>query len=231
MRSDKQPICIITAMPSEYNAVISLLPETGIESTLCGMNIFTCGDGTVIVACCGVGKVNAAICTQLLISKYNPKCIVSVGIAGGMTNTVKICDMVISKSVRYHDTDDRLMEKYHLHKSEFESEPWLVKLACDACVLTDNKFHIGRIVSGDLFLTNETVKKHIACRWTPLAIDMESAAIGQTAWQNGIPFVSLRCISDNADNNGVENYDEFEKAAAGKVAEAAYRLIEEIQKV
>ena len=86
------------------------------------------------------------------------------------------------------------------------------------------KSFVGRIVSGEAFVTSNTVKADIQQRLTPDAVDMESAAVGQCAYRNQVPFVSIRCISDNADDEGAMSFDQFEKIAAKRVADIVLRM-------
>ena len=88
--------------------------------------------------------------------------------------------------------------------------------------------HIGRVVSGEAFISSSEVKKAICEKFSPLAVDMETSAIGHCAFMNKMPFVSIRCISDNADDEGVMSFDEFEKIAAKRVAEVVLEMIEKI---
>ena len=84
----------------------------------------------------------------------------------------------------------------------------------------------GRIVSGEAFISSNDVKQEILAKFDPYAVDMESAAIGHCAYLNKLPFVSVRCISDNADDEGAMSFDEFEKIAAKRVAEIVLRMCE-----
>ena len=86
--------------------------------------------------------------------------------------------------------------------------------------------HSGKIVSGDAFITDSEIKKNLIQKYDPYAVDMETAAVGQTAWRNQIPFVSVRCISDLADDEGAMSFDEFEVLAAKRVAEIVMTMCE-----
>ena len=88
------------------------------------------------------------------------------------------------------------------------------------------KSFTGRIVSGDAFITDTVIKKGIVDKFSPFAVDMESAAVGQCAFLNKVPFVSVRCISDNADDDGAMSFDEFEKIATNRVAQVVLEMIE-----
>ena len=96
------------------------------------------------------------------------------------------------------------------------------------CTEFSVKSFVGRIVSGEAFVTDSAVKAEIQQRLEPYAVDMESAAVGQCAYRNQVPFVSVRCISDNADDEGAMSFDQFEKIAAKRVADIVLRMIETI---
>jgi adenosylhomocysteine nucleosidase len=87
---------------------------------------------------------------------------------------------------------------------------------------------VGRIVSGEAFISSNEVKNDILAKFSPYAVDMESSAIGHCAFLNKTPFVSVRCISDNADDDGAMSFDEFEKIAAKRVADIVMKMIESI---
>ena len=83
---------------------------------------------------------------------------------------------------------------------------------------------MGRIVSGEAFISDNNVKSEICSKFSPLAVDMESSAVGHCAFLNAVPFVSIRCISDNADDEGEMSFDEFEKIAAKRVADIVLEM-------
>ena len=94
--------------------------------------------------------------------------------------------------------------------------------------LTEMTFYYMNLVTLARLERNPTVKAEIQQRLTPYAIDMESAAVGQCAYRNSVPFVSVRCISDNADDEGAMSFDQFEKIAAKRVADIVLRMIESL---
>ena len=104
----------------------------------------------------------------------------------------------------------------------------MYKRQVKTCGSFEVKSFVGRIVSGEAFVTDSAVKAEIQQRLTPYAIDMESAAVGQCAYRNSVPFVSVRCISDNADDEGAMSFDQFEKIAAKRVADIVLRMIESL---
>ena len=222
-------IGIIGAMPSELADIRSILGETivkkysGIEFYINEVN-----GKEIINACCGIAKVNAAICAQVMIDRFNVDAIINTGIAGGMNSKVKVCDIVISDEVLPHDLELRFLENYPPYCSVFKADAGLIQLAQKVCGDFDINCFVGRIVSGESFISSNEVKKQIVDKLKPYAVDMESSAIGHCAFMNNIPFVSVRCISDNADDEGAMSFDEFEKIAAKRVAEIVLEMVKYI---
>lgn len=220
-------IGIIGAMPSELKDIQSV-QEQATRHDIAGYtfeeNLH--GANRIVTACCGIGKVNAAVCTQIMIDRFDVDCIINTGIAGGMNPAVKVLEIVISTSVLPHDLDQHFLVDYPPYHGEYEADDALRALAKTVCDEMGIVSHAGRIVSGDAFVTDSAVKARLIEAHDPYAVDMETAAIGQCAWRNQVPFVSVRCISDLADDNGAMSYDEFEVLAAKRVAQIVMKLCE-----
>jgi adenosylhomocysteine nucleosidase len=221
-------IGIIGAMPSELKDIRETLGTAEVINI--GKYEFhknTLSDGkTIVNVCCGVAKVNSTICTQILIDTFNVDCIINTGVAGGMDSQVKVCDIVIANEVLYHDMHLPFLEKYPPYCSVFKSDSALMDSAVKSCEKFDYKHHIGRIVSGEQFISDQVVKDDIKNRLDPYAVDMESASIGHCAYANGVPSISIRCISDNADDEGAMSFEEFEVIAAKRVADVVLDIIQ-----
>lgn len=222
-------IGIIGAMPSELVDIREALGEGKIEkkngfefhiNEYLGKKIITC--------CSGIGKVNSALCAQNLISEYKPDYLINAGIAGGMDSQIHVCDIVISTEVCYHDLLERFLDNYPPFNSHFKTDEGLVNKAVKACKELGYNSFLGRIVSGEIFVTDSVLKKEIKDKFNPYAVDMESASVGHCAFLNNIPFVTLRCISDNADDEGAMSFEKFEKIAAKRVAEITFNILKEI---
>lgn len=182
----------------------------------------------VIITCCGGGKVNAASCTQILIDRFDVDCIINTGIAGGLHESVKICDVVISNNVTHHDVRKAQMESCFPFKIHFEASDKLIEAAIKACELfhIDGwNYHTGRIISGESFIDDSEVKKRLIRDYSPHCVEMEGSAIGHVAHINNIPFVIIRSISDNADDDATISYKEFEAIAANRSAEIVLSMI------
>ncbi len=220
---------IIGAMPSELCDIKASLADSEIVKKA-GFDYYVSKlneNLEVIHVCSGIAKVNAALCTQALIDEFRPDAIVNAGIAGGMNPEVAVCDIVISSEVCYHDLDMHFLSDYPPYCGIYKSDDELMKLAADCCDSFKVKHFFGRIVSGEAFVTDNALKQSIADKFNPFAVDMESAAVGHAAYRNGVPYVSVRCISDNADDKGAMSFDKFEKIAAKIVADVVLKMAEE----
>lgn len=184
----------------------------------------------VVVVQCGIGKVNAALCVQILCTKFGITHAVNTGIAGSLCAELDIGDLVVSRDAMYHDFDC-VHFGYPYGKVpgmdvvSFPANETMIKLAFDAA----NDIHpghvtVGRVASGDQFVAEQTLKNKIISNTQALCTEMEGAAIAQTAYRNGIPFVILRAISDKADNSAEMDYPTFEKQAAHRCAAVTVAL-------
>lgn len=214
-------IGIIGAMPSELVDIRAALPNAEIvKKAGFAYHINKLSNGTeVIHVCSGISKVNAAVCTQAMIDTFQPDAVINAGIAGGMHTDVKVCDIVISDAVLPHDLDLHFLQDYPPYCGIYPADKTLMELAAKTCDEMDMQHHFGRIVSGEAFIADNAVKQDIQARLHPMAVDMESAAVGHCAYLNQVPFVSIRCISDNADDEGAMSFDQFETIAAKRVAD------------
>lgn len=222
-------IGIIGAMPSELADIRNTLPNAEIRR-ISGFDFYIneYKGNTIVNACCGIAKVNAALCTQVLIDNFRPECIINTGVAGGMDTSVKVCDIVISAEVLPHDLDPHFLNDYPPYCAVFKADDRLITLAEEICTENGIASHRGRIVSGEAFVSDSVLKAKIKADFNPYAVDMESAAVGHTCYLNEKPYVSVRCISDNADDDGAMSFDEFEKIAAKRVAEIVLAMTERI---
>lgn len=212
-------IGIIGAMPSELVTIRNKLKAIDIKD-IAKFEFHICeySGVTIINVCCGIGKVNAAVCTQILIDTFQVDAIINTGIAGGMSDETQICDIVISSDVMHHDLIPRFLENYPPYNSVFIADKGMISLATDSCDKYGIRYFVERIVSGEVFVSSNERRQEIIDEFNPYAVDMETAAIAQCAFRNEIPFVSVRCISDHADDDGEMTFDEFEVKAADRVA-------------
>ncbi len=190
----------------------------------------------VVVVMCSVGKVNAAICTQLLIDLFEVDAIVNTGIAGSLNAQIDIGDIVLSTDAVQHDMEVGYFGYAPgivpgLDVSYFPADEKLRNLAKVLCskVNPDIKVFEGRVVTGDQFISDSKKKEWLIKTFNGSCTEMEGAAIAQTAHRNKIPFLIIRAISDKADDSASMDYREFETAAARHSANLVMALAEELQ--
>ena len=222
-------IAIIGAMPSELVDIRRILGDAEVKN-ISGFDFYinNYGNKKIINACCGIAKVNAAVCTQVMIDNFRPDCVINVGIAGGKDAKIKLCDIVVLNEGHRHDLDLHFLKDYPPYCGIFKADEKLMETAEKICEKNGVKSFRGRIVSGEAFITNTEVKNAIKKNFDPYAVDMESAAVGHCCYLNKMPFVSVRCISDNADDEGAMSFDEFEKIAAKRVAEIVLEMTQSL---
>ncbi len=189
----------------------------------------------VVVVQCGVGKVNAAMCAQILCSCYGVTHLVNTGIAGSLCTELDIADLVISKDAIHHDFDLRFWGRPVGQVPGFDvtAFPADEKLIAQAYAAAEavNPGHntVGRVASGDQFICSNEQKEKIIADTQAICAEMEGAAIAQTAYRNGVPFVILRAISDKADDSAEMDYPTFERIAAHRCAEVTGKLARQLQ--
>ena len=185
-----------------------------------------------VVVQCGVGKVNAALCAQILISVYCVTHIVNTGIAGSLCADLDIGDLVISQDAIHHDFDLHFWGRPIGQVPGFDvtAFPAAVSLidAAFAAAESVNPGHnrIGRVASGDQFICSKEQKEKIIADTQAACAEMEGAAIAHTAYRNGVPFVIIRAISDKADNSAEMDYPVFESIAAQRCARVTMAMAE-----
>ena len=176
----------------------------------------------IVVVRSGIGKVNAAMCAQILIDEFQVELIINTGIAGGIADEIEIGDIVISKDALQHDMDAtgfgyEVGVIPQMESSVFVADPEITQLAARVCKEENSDIHtfIGRVVSGDQFISGQDKKKWLKETFQGYCAEMEGAAIAQVATLNHVKFVIIRAISDKADNTACEDYPQFEVKAAG----------------
>ena len=185
-------IGVLSAMAKEHKQLTSLLTDAQQEHD--GNYEFvigSLGQNTLILMQCGMGKVNAAVGTTVLIRRYHPDCVVSTGCAGGIDASLNVMDVVVSTATVYHDVTIPGCEPGQMQglPARFRSEPELVEAAKMA--------RPGLICTGDQFISDREQLDRIKALFPEaLAVDMESAAIAQTCFLHAVPFVSFRILSD-----------------------------------
>lgn len=185
----------------------------------------------VIAVVCGIGKVNAAVCTQILASEYKVDKVINVGVAGGIGKSIYPGDVVVAENLVQHDMDttafgDPCGQIPRMDTFDFKCDESLVELAKKVCenVGGFNTF-VGRIVSGDQFIASVEKIKWLEEQFSALSCEMEGASIAQVCYLNKIPFVVIRSISDNANNGAHMDFEKFTPIAVKNSTEILKGMI------
>ena len=228
---------IIGAMSVEVEHLKAKLTDISCK-TVAGMDFYEgiLEGQSVVIVVCGVGKVNAALCAQALCNCFSVTHIVNTGIAGSLCAELDIGDFVISSDAMYHDfTCQGLNPAYKVGQvpdlpvHTFAADETLQTLARNAAEkVYPGHSRVGRIASGDQFVSDPAQKDTIIANTGALCTEMEGAAIAHAAWKNGIPFVILRAISDKADGSAHMDYPTFEALASQRSAAVTAQLAKEL---
>ena len=212
---------IIGAMEEEVAKIKEAMEQVTIE-TAAGME-FNCGKlkgMDVVVVRSGIGKVNAALCSQILADRYHVDAIINTGIAGSLKNEINIGDIVLSTDALQQDMDATGFgyapgQVPRLDVLSFPADETLIQMAKECCeeVNPDINVFTGRVVSGDQFISDRDKKNWLARTFEGFCTEMEGAAIAQAAYLNHIPYLVIRAISDKADDSASVDYPVFEAAA------------------
>ncbi|WP_461224188.1 5'-methylthioadenosine/adenosylhomocysteine nucleosidase [Lacticaseibacillus suihuaensis] len=168
----------------------------------------------VVMVECGIGKVQSAMTTAVLINQYHPDVVINTGSAGGIGAGLHIGDVVIANAVAYHDVDSTafgyLPGQLPNQPQKFATDANLVAAIAKAAETVALTTHVGLIVSGDQFINSTASIKRIHGIYPDaLASEMEGAAIGQVATQFHVPFVVIRAMSDGGNEEASVNFDDF----------------------
>ncbi len=246
--SSRSVVGIVGAMDEEINQILPEIKQKKVQQHL-GLT-FTKGklEGKkVVVAKCGIGKVNTAMVLTMLIDRYNPDAILFTGIAGGVNSDLSPGDVIMGEGVTYHDMGYQYPTGFEdmpttnpidgtKNPLTFMSDSELLRSARQATEgLTlqtpdGQKAEIlqGLIVSGDLFVADKDKKNWLARRYHADAVEMEGAAIGQICYQLGIPFLVIRSISDSADDAASIDFGQFIDQSAKNSAMLVKAIVREM---
>lgn len=227
---------IICAMAEE---MANIKEKTDIISAknIIGLDFFMgkYASNNVVMVTSGIGKVNAAICTQVLIDLYGVDYVINVGVAGAVDRDLDIGDIVISKDAVQHDMDvtalgDEIGVIPRMDTSVFMADDYLLSIAQNVVNRTEGKNIVfGRIASGDQFIADNDRKSFIRNNFKAHCAEMEGAAVSHTCYLNKVPFLIIRGISDKADDSADVNYDEFFKKVAIDTTDIVLNIINEIE--
>ena len=189
----------------------------------------------VVVVRSGIGKVNAAMCTQILADRYEVDAIINTGIAGSLNADINIGDIVLSTDTLEHDMDAvafgyPLGQIPRMDTLSFTADEKLRSVAKKVCEQVNPEISVfeGRIVSGDQFISDKAKKEWLVEQFDGYCTEMEGAAIAHAAYLNGIPFLIIRAISDKADDSASVDYPTFEAQAITHSVKLLLELCKEI---
>jgi adenosylhomocysteine nucleosidase len=226
-------IAVIGAMEEEINLILSRLEKNRIKE-IGNFKFHICNykSKEIIIMKSGIGKVNSAVGTQLMITHFSPDYVINTGIAGGISKEVKVLDIILASDTMQYDVDVtkfgyKLGQIPRMEKYIFNTDNNLLKHA-KASLKNGDKYKIGRIVSGDKFISKKSTKQFLDEKFGAMCADMESGSIGHVCYINDTPYIAIRCISDDADESSHINYDKFEKEAANKSAELVIDIIKKL---
>jgi len=226
-------IGIIGAMDLEVEHLKSEMQISRIVDKA-GMEFYT---GTlkgvdVVIVRSGIGKVNAGLCAQILADVFQVTHIINTGVAGSLNAKLDIGDILISKDALYHDMDVRIFgyqlgEVPQMGCREFKADKAMIEAAVSSCKEVNPDIHVevGRILSGDQFISDKAKKETLIADFQGDCTEMEGAAIAHSAYLNKIPFVIIRAISDKADDSAEMDYPTFEREAAKHSAKLVEHMI------
>ncbi len=225
-------IGLIGAMAVEVEGLMAEL--TGRQEIKIGMDVFVSGclyGKEAVLAVCGPGKVNAALCAQSMILHFHPEWVLNLGVAGAGENGVSIGDMVIATAAVQHDMDTSPIGDPVGMVSKIN----LVEIPCDAALrrrlvaaastVEGMRVHEGVIATGDQFIHDGAVRSRIHGLFHAKAVEMEGGAVAQACYMHGVPCGVLRSISDQADGHSEMDYPTFTRLAAAHSQQVVERLL------
>lgn len=212
---------IIGAMDEEVDKVKEQMTDVKVGSRA-SMDFYKgkLGEKEVVVVRSGIGKVNAAMCTQILADLYNVEVVINTGIAGSLKVEINIGDIVLSNDAVQYDMDAsnfgyEVGQVPRLDTLAFKANEDLIRHGEECCARVNPDIHVftGRVVTGDQFVSQQSKKDWLSETFGGYCTEMEGAAIAQTCYLNNIPFLIIRAISDKADDSAVMDYPTFEAQA------------------
>lgn len=227
-------IGIIAAMNEEMQQIKNVMDNI-VENRIHNLKFFEgiiSGKNCVLVEC-GVGKVNAARTTQIMIDNYDIEYVVNVGTAGAIDNDLNVTDVVIGEKIAQHDFDITAFghEKGYITgvgKYVYSDEKLINK--CKEVMESidkDNSFNVkvGAIASGDVFCTSQELANNISNEFNASCVEMEGAAIGQICALDNVPFIVIRSISDSPNGNNNIDFDTYLDIASKRGANFLQELL------
>lgn len=225
---------LIGAMEEEITLIKELMEDVVIKE-YSGLTFYEgkLNNKELVVVRSGIGKVNAAMCTQLLIDKFDIEAIINIGVAGAISDKIEIGDIVLSTKLYEHDFDvtafgHKKGEIPRMESSIFLTDENLISLAEKSSIVFEKKVRVlrGIVVSGDIFVSSNELKESLKADFEADCAEMEGAAIAHVCSINKMPFLVIRSMSDKANGEAPENFDEFVLEAAKNSKKLILKMIE-----
>ncbi len=224
-------IGIIGAMEVEVNELVSRL-EYKDSQEIGGITFYTGAllGKTVVIAKCGIGKVFAAMCAEIMILKFAPKLIVNTGVGGALSGGLNTGDIVVADKLCQHDMDtspigDPVGLVSGINRIWFETDERAREILLSSAGEMGLFAAVGSIATGDRFVATRELKEQIVANFGASACEMEGGAIAQVAFVNKTPFIVVRAISDSADGEASMDYPTFLGIAAENSTNLTLSLI------
>ncbi|WP_028391893.1 5'-methylthioadenosine/S-adenosylhomocysteine nucleosidase [Bacillus cihuensis] len=229
-------VAIIGAMEEEVTILRDKM-ENLEQMTIAGseFNTGTLNGVQVILLKSGIGKVNAAMSTTILLEKFKPDAVINTGSAGGYEPSLNVGDVVISTEVRHHDVDVTIFgyeygQVPQLPAAFIPNEKLFAIAEAAAKEITDIQVASGLIVTGDSFMNDPVRVDFVRTKFDNLyAVEMEAAAIAQVAHQFGTPFVIIRSLSDIAGKESNLSFEQFLETAALNSSQLIIKMIDRLK--
>lgn len=180
----------------------------------------------VVVSQCGIGKIAAALCVQVMADVFGATAVINTGVAGGLHPELSVGDLVIASDTVQHDFDLTAFGRPMGSQRYVADERLVDAFVRAAAEQTGYKALVGTIASGDAFVHDPAAKQRIQNGFDAAAVEMEGAGVGQAATANGMAYAVIRSISDLADGTATSSYEEFQAEAAKRSAQMVMRALE-----
>jgi adenosylhomocysteine nucleosidase len=225
-------IGIIGAMQEEIDLLLANLQDAvEMKRSSIRFHIGSLHGHKVVICKSGVGKVNAAVYSQVMIDRFEVNKMIFTGVAGALDPELNIGDIVISSSAQQHDMDVTALGfppgviPYE-ESSEWPADAELVRLAAEAGEKAAPELRImtGKILSGDQFVADREKVRRLRETFGGACTEMEGAAVAQVCALNNVPYVVIRSMSDKADGSASVNFAEFTVEAANR----SYAIVNEM---
>ncbi len=239
-------IGVIGAVDQEVELLLAAMRDTGSPVNVARRGGLTYHEGELegcgaVVVCCGVGKVNAALCAQTVVSEFGATHVINTGAAGGLSEDLRVFDMVASTDAVQHDFDTTAFGYAPGQIPGTDTPYFTADPALRACALRSfaripegerkGSMIEGRVATGDVFVADEALRNRIRASFSPACVEMEGGAVAQVCALNSVPFLVLRSISDLAGHEATVSYDDFSRDASRISARVVLGMMRELASV